>query len=187
MPLLFDSNAARAEQAARLPWSVPDADPWMEGLTDGAMTFNVVASADVQQGFEHVDVTESSVATLLGLADVVDEVLAGTHARGLTVNDTPSVEAIRADLDGHADALADELAATTRSPIGHGVWQPRERPCRGTSDRRQRLGEAPGSVHSVNADPRVAVPCHRSDRRGIHPPKHQRVRLRNIPHGIQNN
>ena len=111
VPLLFDSNAARAEQTARLLWSVPDADPRMNGLTDGAMTFKVVSWSDWQDGFEHADFVDASVTTLVGLGSVVGEVLAGTHARGLTVNGHPAATALHADLAGHEVALLDEVAA----------------------------------------------------------------------------
>ena len=111
VPLLFDSNAARAEQSARLLWSVPDADPAMAGLTDGAMTFKVVSWSDWQDGFEHTDLVDASVATLIGLASVVGDVLAGAHTRGLTVNGQPAVTALRGDLAGREDALADEVVA----------------------------------------------------------------------------
>lgn len=111
VPLLFDSNAARAEQSARLLWSVPDADPSMAGLTDGAMTFKVVSWSDWQDGFEHTDLVDASIATLIGLASVVGDVLAGAHTRGLTVNGQPAVTALRGDLAGLEDALVDEVAA----------------------------------------------------------------------------
>ncbi len=117
VPLLFDTNAARAEQAAHLLWSTPDADPWMAGVDDGTMTFKVVGWTDRQQGFEHDDFVDADVPRLQGLAEVVGQLLAATHARGLTVNGAPAAEVVRADLIGREADMVEELVSGSASDL----------------------------------------------------------------------
>jgi hypothetical protein len=89
----------------------------MAGLSDGPMTFKVVGWTDWQQGFEHEDFLEATPAELRGLAGLLGAVLAGTHARGLTVNGDPGVTVLRAELEGRAERLVAEVAATAPTDL----------------------------------------------------------------------
>ncbi len=121
VPVLFDSNAARIEQVAWLLWSRRDADVRMAGLADGASTFKVTTWSGYVQGFNHSDLQAGwvsgayDVRDLQGLASRNGRTLADSHARGVTSEGAPSLDAIQRDL-GEDGALfvAERVADASR-------------------------------------------------------------------------
>jgi len=117
VPVLFDSNAARIEQVAWLLWSRPDADARMAGLADGASTFKVTTWSGYVQGFNHSDLEagwasgDYDVRDLQGLASRNGRTLAASHARGLTSEGAPSLDAIQQDLGEDGALFVEERVA----------------------------------------------------------------------------
>jgi len=134
VPVLFDSNAARIEEVAWMLWSRPDVDARMAGLADGATTFKVTTWSSWVAGFDHDDIADAwaagdvDEAALAGFAATVGDILAASHARGLTAEGAPAGAVIAADLAGRTDALVAELlddAATDleRSTADHTLFE----------------------------------------------------------------
>lgn len=116
VPVLFDSNAARIEEAAWRLWSRPDADVRMAGIADGAATFKVTTLSSWVDGFDHADLAEQWAAgrdddALAGLAATLGDVLAGAHLRGVTADGEPAADAIAADLGGDTEVFVAEIVA----------------------------------------------------------------------------
>jgi uncharacterized protein (DUF2252 family) len=115
VPVFFDSNAARIEEAAWLLWSTRDADPNMAGLADGAATFKVTTWSGWFQGFDHLHIAEEwlgatySQPDLDGMAARVGRTLAGSHGRGVTDGGAPALPVIAADLAERCDLFVDEI------------------------------------------------------------------------------
>lgn len=113
---VFSSQADRIKGAPEQMWSRPDADPRVEALTDGPMTFKVSTWDSYFDGFDHDRITEDieqgrvPVHDLPALARHLGGLLAGHHARGSTADGRDSLPAIADDLAiGGPGALADEL------------------------------------------------------------------------------
>ena len=117
IPLLYASNAARIEKAARRLWSRPDADPLLAGLADGDQTFKVTSWSAWFDGIDHEDLLGASEADVVGLASDLGRVLGATHARGLTSRGEQAGPVIVADIGGRTGTFAEELQADATADL----------------------------------------------------------------------
>lgn len=124
VPVLFDTNAARIEEVAWLLWSRPDADVLMAGVADGGTTFKITTWSGWFQGFDHDDIERGwadgdyAEADLDGLAALIGRTLAGSHARALTDEGTPALDAIAADLGADEALFIEECVADAATDVG---------------------------------------------------------------------
>lgn len=122
VPVLFDDNADRIEQASNWLWSTPQADPLMGAVQAGIVAFKFSSWSGWYRELDHLDLQEDWAeglveADLLDLADALGHLLAGVHARGVTGAGGPSITAIAADLGGDVDGLASEIVANAAEDL----------------------------------------------------------------------
>lgn len=114
----FADNADRIEAVSERIWSTPDADPRLAGLIDGTLSFKVQSwsswyqELDHDKALERWDEGKATRVDLEQMAHTIGHHLAAAHLRsGLPDPRGDSAAAVRADLGGRIDALADEIAS----------------------------------------------------------------------------
>jgi hypothetical protein len=96
-------------------WSRTDVDVRMAGLADGATTFKVTTWSSWDTGFDHEDIAaawdggEATADDVGGFAATLGDVLAASHARGVTAEGAPAGALIAADVAGRDSVLVDEI------------------------------------------------------------------------------
>jgi hypothetical protein len=119
--LLFDSNSQRLEELSTRLWTRPDADPWVDGMDLGSISFKQGSLSGWTHNFNHDDSVELwdehliGQADLEGLARFLGTAVAGCHLRGGTMDGTAPIVILESEIGGREDLFVEERARDARA------------------------------------------------------------------------
>lgn len=110
----YDSQADRIVSATLAAWSRPDVDPWLQAVTDGARTFKVLSWSSWDETLDHARIAGDFRDGVIGredleeLGEVLGRHLGSLHARALTADGLPAIDALIREVDDREDAFVRE-------------------------------------------------------------------------------
>ena len=119
--LLFDSNSQRLVELSTRLWTRPDADPWVDGMDLGSISFKQGSLSGWTHNFNHDDSVELwdehliGQADLEGLARFLGTAVAGCHLRGGTMDGTAPIVILESEIGGREDLFVEERARDARA------------------------------------------------------------------------
>ncbi len=111
---LFDSPSDRLVQLSQRLWTRPDADPWLDGMDLGSISFKQGSLSGWSHNFDHDDSAKLweehliGQADLEGLAGFLGTALAGCHLRGGSMEGSAPIDILEGEIGGREQAFVEE-------------------------------------------------------------------------------
>lgn len=116
-PTLFDSQSERIVYTSEHLWTRPDADPWLDGIDLGSISFKQGSHSSWSKNFSHTEVADGwethryGQEDLEGMARLMGTLLANCHLRGGSLQDSPA-EILEGEIGGREEELVEEMVAS---------------------------------------------------------------------------